>query len=158
MSGSQQSPEDDRWKSARGRLFGDGFAGLGGRLLSGFRGGFDGSDFRRGGGFKRRFLLGDFGGRDFRSGGGFSHRFRGQLTGQGRLHRRFRSAQVDARIGLAGGQAVEDGVGDQVAIKLQSAGGVVITRDRIGDAVRIKALSPPANCGRTSGLTYTESA
>ena len=38
---------------------------------------------------------------------------------------------------LAGGQAVEHGVGDQVAVELDGAGGVVVARDRIGDAVRI---------------------
>ena len=56
---------------------------------------------------------------------------------QRRLNRRIRGADIDAHGHLALGQAVEHGVGDQVAIELQRAGGVVIARDRIGDADRI---------------------
>jgi hypothetical protein len=104
-------------RSARGRLFGDGFDRFGGRFLSGLGSGFRGGSL---------------------GGGGFSsHRLRGQFAGQGGFHRSHRSAQIDARRGLAGGQTVQNRIRDQVAVQLQGARGVIVTRDRIGDAVWI---------------------
>src|SRR5690606_715433 len=71
-------------------------------------------------------------------GGLFSLGLGGLGFAQHRLVRVDRGAEVDAGGGLAGGQAVEDGVGDQVAVGLDGAGGVVVARDRIGDAIRIR--------------------
>ena len=46
-------------------------------------------------------------------------------------------AEVHAGVGLALAETVDHGAGGQVAIQRQGAGGVVIARDRIGDAIRI---------------------
>src|SRR5579859_1247708 len=109
------------------------------RLLFGRRGLFrrDGGGIGLGGGFRGRFGRGFGSGRRLGLGLlrlGFG---RGFAARQGRLHRSLRGAQVDARGRLAGGQAVEDRVGHQVAIELNGARGVIVARDREGDAVGI---------------------
>ena len=62
-----------------------------------------------------------------RAGGSAGRR---QLARPAPARGRLGGAEVDARRRLAGGQAVEHRVGDQVAVELDGARGVVVARDR----------------------------